>query len=497
MNTEQKPEANLHPNITAGSNSIYIRPKIISKHSMAPLLSPVVLFSAVIALVTHYIFNRNEPNALHFVLGVLSCAQISALVQWVRGCSVLEAAYKSTTFLGVYLLVLALSISFYRLSPWHPLAKYPGPRLSHLTKWWMVNQVVFRGGQHTKLQQFVSTLLAGPNEISVNLPTAIRPIYSKLDRAQFYQGAPFSADALISVLDRETHKKRRQPWENALNSESLASYLPTICTRITQAVQILKDKSSEGRTTHLDYWIYLFFLDTMGDIGFSGGFESMKAEKDTEGWLYTLAMGVFFASSMGQIPWLKDIVNVLPRRGPIDTFHQSIEKKIHQLRDSDSAKAKRLDILGFLVIADSALIVVSATDTSVQAVVTIFRYLGLDPERQSRLRAEVDGVLSDVVDDEESIALAIAGLPFLMRVYKSPFGPLRTTGGSGAYVCGEYIPPNTTIHVPFIPERWLNDDPLRKMLDSDLPLIDRTSFMPFGAGFGSCIGRNLAIQNVK
>ncbi|KAJ6613936.1 cytochrome P450 [Mycena sp. CBHHK59/15] len=515
-------------------------------HSMLSLLYSIVFsWHAAGAIISHVLFNRYEPNTLHFVGGLSVYSQVTTMVQWLQGNSVSASISTAFSSVGLYLLFLVFSITIYRLSPWHPLARFPGPRMAHLTKWWMVNQVVFRGGRHAMLQQLHAYhgpwVRVGPNEISVNLPSAIRPIYNKLDRARFYQGAPFSADTLISVLDRETHKRRRQPWANALNSESLASYLPTVYSRIAQLMQILKDKNAEGHKVNLDYWTYLFFcephVDTMGDIGFSGGFESMKAGKDAEGWLSTLAMGVFFASSMGQVPWLKDLVNILPRRGPIDSFHRSIDKKIHQIdNDSTSPKAKRLDILGFLldssadakltpgeVIADAALIVVSATDTSVQVVVTIFRYLGLDMERQSRLQAEIDDVLSNVGDGgDDALTLSISRLPFLdacvqesLRIVPpGPFGPLRTTGVLGAHICGEYVPPNTTIHVPvytmhrdqayfgslagdFIPERWIDNNPIRKGLESNLPPIDHTSFMPFGAGFGSCIGKNLAIQNVK
>ncbi|KAJ7237942.1 cytochrome P450 [Mycena rebaudengoi] len=506
---------------------------------MVELCSPALLFPFVGALASHIIFKRLEPNALHFLLALLAFVQVTMLIQVLNGYSFTAATTTCLSFVGKYLLLLCLSISLYRLSPWHPLARFPGPRLAHLSKWWMVYHIIFRGGRHRILQQLHARhgawIRMGPNEISVNLPSSIRPIYSRLDRARFYQGAPFSADTLISVLDRQTHKNRRQPWINALNSEALAAYLPVIHSRITQVVETLNRKCTTGEIVSLDYWIYLFFLDTMGDIGFTGGFESMEAEKDTEGWLSTLAMGVFFASSMGQIPWLKDIVNILPRRGPIDTFHRLIDQKIHQI-DVSGSQLGRTSILGFLldssaeakltpgeVIADAALIVVSATDTSVQAVVTIFRYLGFDPERQSRLRNEIRTVLSDSEDSGgDATTSEICRLPFLdacvqesLRIVPpGPFGPLRTTGTSGAHVCGEYIPPNTTIHVPvyamhrdpaffgvsadrFIPERWINDDPVRQQLGIELPAIDATCFMPFGAGFGSCIGKNLAVQNVK
>ena len=36
-----------------------------------------------------------------------------------------------------YLGVLSASVILYRLSPWHPLARYPGPLGAKLSKWWM------------------------------------------------------------------------------------------------------------------------------------------------------------------------------------------------------------------------------------------------------------------------------------------------------------------------------------------------------------------------
>ncbi|KAJ6555091.1 cytochrome P450 [Mycena vulgaris] len=276
--------------------------------------------------ISHAVFRRLEPNALHFVVGLILLMQISSVVLWLQGFTLPAAIFSTSSFGGLYLFLLGLAISLYRLSPWHPLAKFPGPRLAHVTKWWMVKQVVLRGGRHSKLQELHARhgpwVRLGPNEISVNLPSAIRPIYSKLDRARFYQGCPSSADTLITVLDREIHKKRRVPWINALNSESLASYLPAVYSRMSQLVQILKTKSIQEEPVNIDYWTYLFFLDTMGDIGFSGGFESMQPGRDAEGWLSVVSLNfINTLLRMGQVPWLKDLVNILPRRGPIDHFH--------------------------------------------------------------------------------------------------------------------------------------------------------------------------------
>ena len=56
---------------------------------------------------------------------------------------VLGALVTFATYYGV----LSTSILIYRLSPWHPLARYPGPLLARTTKWWLVAKSIF-GKQH-------------------------------------------------------------------------------------------------------------------------------------------------------------------------------------------------------------------------------------------------------------------------------------------------------------------------------------------------------------
>lgn len=126
----------------------------------------------------------------------------------------------------VYIVSLTLLIVEYRLSSRHPLARFPGPAMAKLTKWYMVYHVL-KGDRHTTLQQFVlvhflwtaskplldfirnwgpgfalvgdllsiySTHLTsfpsyvGPNELSVNEARAVRPIYIDLSRASSYRG---------------------------------------------------------------------------------------------------------------------------------------------------------------------------------------------------------------------------------------------------------------------------------------------------------------------
>ena len=80
-------------------------------------------------------YRNNEPTSL--VLPAVSitilCIPSTALLLYhVKSFSV-AFSFAFVTFLAT----LLGSISLYRLSPLHPLAKYPGPTRCKLTKFWM------------------------------------------------------------------------------------------------------------------------------------------------------------------------------------------------------------------------------------------------------------------------------------------------------------------------------------------------------------------------
>ena len=108
---------------------------------------------------------------------------------------------------------------------------------------------------------------SGPNELSVNIPKAVRSVY-KLDRGSFYSGrygtsnfeecclkdlyigTPAKADSLITVMDRSVHSHRRQviqvafrtttadsrsivskAWTRAVTGDAMYSYIPSTQVR--------------------------------------------------------------------------------------------------------------------------------------------------------------------------------------------------------------------------------------------------------------------------
>ncbi|THG95748.1 hypothetical protein EW145_g7904 [Phellinidium pouzarii] len=115
------------------------------------------------ALIVHLIYKKYEVQPSSYFLTVLlllATPYISSTFLLNHFASP-SSAYL-TGFLTFYTSILT-SIAFYRLSPWHPLAKYPGPVLAKLSKFWII-AVILKGDQlrviadlHKKYGPYVRT----------------------------------------------------------------------------------------------------------------------------------------------------------------------------------------------------------------------------------------------------------------------------------------------------------------------------------------------------
>jgi D-serine deaminase-like pyridoxal phosphate-dependent protein len=86
---------------------------------------------------------------------------------------------------AIYLLTLGASITAYRLSPFHPLAKYPGPVLARVSRLWAA-QGVIRGYQHLESHELFArygdVVRTGPNHLIMRNASAIPVIHGVKDR---------------------------------------------------------------------------------------------------------------------------------------------------------------------------------------------------------------------------------------------------------------------------------------------------------------------------
>ncbi|KAL1708098.1 cytochrome P450 [Schizophyllum commune] len=436
----------------------------------------------------------------------------------------LAAVSRTLAICALYLVFVSASVVAYRLSPFHPLASYPGPTLAKISKWYIAYYVA-RGTRHLLIRdlhaRYGSWVRIGPNELSVNEPAAIRPIYAQMYRGPSYQGAPSDADALTNISNKERYMERLPAWHRAFSSENVKRFRPMAEARTSQLIEILAKKFEDGEIIDLSHWISMWGIDNMGDMSFSGGFEKLSAGRDEEGWTDIILMGVLVVGVLGQVPYMRDILRLAPTPGPIAAFQRLTGKKVEETRQKQAGVYA--DILSILqnteageykiteaeAAADASFLIVAGWDTVSECATTFFRYVFADRAVLARLRDELIDAFGDLDPDYDTLMrlpyLGACVQEALRMVPPVAAGPPRTSGAADYTIIGHYIPKGTVVACPiytmhrsadnfsdpdtFMPERWLGE---RSGL-----VHNPEAFIPFSSGIGICLGKPVALYNMK
>ncbi|KAI0772263.1 cytochrome P450 [Irpex lacteus] len=498
-------------------------------------LRDVVIAHIASSLTIHYVFKRWEPSsaariALLLVAPPLPLALLLAphVERWFIAVAVTYSLFWCT---------LSLSVILYRLSPFHPLARYPGPLLCKVSKWWMIWET--RGGtQHRWCQRlhrrYGDVVRTGPNELSFCDASIIPGI---MGTAGFPKGpgrlaAAFnpSVHSLIMYRDPVEHARRRKPWNRAFNSAALKEYHPKIAHRAAQLVDSL---ASQKGIVDLATWISLFAYDFMGDMAFGGGSAMMENGDGDDLW-HLLRSAFVSAFLFEQITWLPHIAKYIP----------ALRDRVQRLRNLGIGRAKARyeagaetkDLFYYLsnedgaekqsppkevVVSDGTLALVAGSDTTSIVLAAAFWCILTHPETYKRLREEVDkyyppGEDSTSTEHHPRMVYLEAVINETLRMFPPvPSGSARAPlVGGGDRVAGQYFIPEGTItrmHIwsmhrdprnftqpeRFWPERWLIAEGLEEPEMREAFVHNVNAFIPFSFGPANCVGKNLAMQEMR
>ena len=158
---------------------------------------------------------------------------------------------------------------------------------------------------------------------------------------------------------------------------------------------------------------------------------------------------------------------------------------------------------------DSRLIIVAGSDTTAAALTHLFYHIAADPSLAQRLREEIGPLME--VDGKFSNA-KLVDAPFLNGVINEtlrlhppvPSGVFRQTPPEGITVGETFVPGDAHVQMPgyaiardedtyvdaesFVPERWYSKSEMIKHKDG---------FAPFSLGPFGCIGKNLALMELR
>ena len=316
-------------------------------------------------------------------------------------------------------------------------------------------------------------------------------------------------------------KRRRVAWERAFSTKALRGYDATVVRHADE----LKGAISkyEGKPVNVSKWFNYFTADTISALGFGEPFNMLKDGKDH--WTITLLQdGSKHLAALGPIPWILTLLNNFP-------WLQAANLRANKWTVAQVAKRKErkveegVDILHWLLNplekmsddpkeeqkwleADARLAIVAGTDTSTAALSYLFLELCKNPAITKEIRKE----LFDHGVEEEFSVHELQNCKYLNSVVDEtlrlhppvPDGVYRLTPPDGLQVGEAFIPGNVTIINPiytiqrsavsyvkpeeFIPERWTSQPEL---------ILNRKAFTPFGIGSYGCVGKQLALNEIR
>lgn len=468
----------------------------------------------------YFIHGEHHDNAPR-IAALIPITWTSLLLFLSRTSSWFQAALSTTLLCSSFATGLFTSILTYRLF-FHPLRSYPGPTLAKATKFW--HSVKLSNLQNQELledlhQQYGDIVRIGPNEVVVFRADGVPAVHgpgSKCIKAPWYD--MLQKDLSIHATRKpQLHRQRRKIWDQGFGMKALQSYQERVKTHVDNlSTNIGKRLGESINFTEL----FLFFgFDVMGDTAFGSSFGMLETNEEHP-IVQIMRSGIFIIGRLTPLPWLVTVLSSLPgaagdfkkleafaetsilSRAKMDRGEDDVMSKlISAARDPSDPSKIDMHYLG----GDAMVIIIAGSDTVSIALTFLFYNLALKPEHVSKLREELKGV--DITNNRalQSLAHLNALINETLRLYPPVVtAPLRQTPPEGLKIDDRYIPGNVTISTPlwslgrlessyerateFLPERWYSSSNLIK---------DTQGYAPFASGAHSCLGKQLALIELR
>ncbi|KAI0641498.1 high nitrogen upregulated cytochrome P450 monooxygenase 2 [Trametes meyenii] len=499
---------------------------------------------SALSLITHQAFKYLETFSIAAHILLLCVPLLIGFLLLLPSMAFLHATFFSA---GVFLATLLTSVTVYRLSPFHPLARYPGPLGCRLSKFWMAYRSL-SGHQHLYIQRlhnrYGNIVRTGPNELSIKDPSLIGTIFGTpgLPKGPLMVGRILTATDLpmIGLMDPVVHAERRKPWNRAFSATALKEYEPLIASRVSQLVQVLERQVGEfdiGR--FMNYFTY----DFMCDMAYGGGSELLR-DGDKDSIWATMETSWPAATFLGNVPWLGPYVGYLPaasasvnrmlsycRTFTLERIKRgSIRKDVfHYLNNEDQPEKGSPPVRQ--LIDDGVLAIVAGADTTSSALSSLFFCLATHPEAYKCLQAEIDRFYppgDDPCDPKNyrNMSYLTAVIHETLRLYPPVPGGMQRqvpNHSGGAMLGPNFVPGGTSLYMhtysmhrdprnfspqtdDFWPERWLlaakdgdatSATPAENLDGHGEFVHNDAAFNPFSHGPGNCVGKQLAMQEMR
>ncbi|KAH7072061.1 cytochrome P450 [Paraphoma chrysanthemicola] len=451
----------------------------------------------------------------------------------------------SFTQLGsVLVLVLAAFLSSVAHSIWfHPLAKYPGPFLARATDFlywyhWLQGQLPYYAEQAH--QRYGPVVRLGPTRISFIEPevwrdlhghkTASKTLQVVKDPAMYVDSPHLTEHSLLSEANDDKHGRLRKIFSHGFSDRALKAQEHLIRAHVDKLVSNIHREASQNNEIDVVKYFNCATFDIIGELSFGeslGLLENSELNAWVESILYGLEDAAFY-SLLLEYPLLGRIVNFFLSEKMKEASAKNakysedrVRKRMEKGNETEKPDFWTLvlsqhesGVLNFEQMKSNAdLFMQAGSETTATMLSGLMYNLLLNPEK---MKKAVEEVRSSFRNEGELTIEGIQRLRYLdacfnesMRIYPStPVGPPRVVVTPGV-VCGDVLPVGTrasiaimaAYHSPnnfkdpmkFVPERWIESTSEYTEYANDR----RAIFQPFSVGPRNCIGKNLALHEMR
>ncbi|KAI0180600.1 cytochrome P450 [Hypoxylon sp. FL1284] len=433
-------------------------------------------------------------------------------------------------------------LAFYNLYL-HPLSRIPGPPL------WIAFPVTralgrVRGRDDFRIraahERYGDAVRIGPDQVSFIDPRAWKDIHGH-GHADFPKwlpkGMPMDPKKIISAGAAD-HFRYRRAMLPAFSDKALAQQEPLIKVYVDLLVERLREVATAAvqEPTDMVRWYNFTTFDLIADLAFGTPLQGL-AERRSNAWLDTISYLMRFTPVLiliGMSPLLGAAFKLVAGsklRGS-QARHLALVTRLTNDRIYHRKQADRGDFMDYMMrsrgqaheltdaelIANSDLLMVAGSETTATLLSGVTYWLLKTPHALKRATDEVRAAFPD--EDGITFNEASAKLPYMiacldeaLRIF--PPVPLilsRTVpDGPPVQIAGWTIPEKTIVGIhhlstnhseahfhrarEFAPERWLPDaaaDPASPFRGDR-----RDAHHPFSFGPRDCIGRNLAVHEMR
>ncbi|KAJ5669801.1 hypothetical protein N7462_010871 [Penicillium macrosclerotiorum] len=410
---------------------------------------------------------------------------------------VLAMAVNRASFIIMgYLLGLFSSIIIYRIFL-HRLRSFPGPRLARITKIWHAwhcrysQNYLLLSKLHDEYGDFVRT---GPSEITVYHPGVFMAIdgpQGNCVKSEWYD-ILHPKQSLVTARVKEVHGARRREWNRGFTPQALDQYQERILPLLDQLEAYIDADIMANRVSEVTDLLYWLGFDRMGDFIFSRTF-NMLSRQEWHHIVVLLQRALSLLGPLSPLPWLIHIAfKLFPRVWILRDWFRMVRWCEAQMLDrliSPKNTSIVPDVAHYLLrdarndfrqfpwlTGDSILAIVAGSEPTVAVLIGLFSELAKHTHHADIIRDEINKV--DIEDSRELAKKCphLEGAIFeALRLY-----PALPTGGNREK--------NFEQAAAFIPERWYQRPEMVR---------SKVAFTPFGTGHTSCLGRALAMNDMR